>query len=370
MPFEIPFIRPVMPPPAEVAADVAAIIESNWFTNFGPFEQRFREGIASYLGADLHVATFANATIALTAALSVTLQGKPAGLVLVPAFTFAAGPHAIRAAGHEPLFIDIDESTLQPSFARARESFAVFGDRISAILLCNTFGIGGAVDEWERLALDAGVPLIIDSAAGFGSRYPDGTHVGGRGDCEVFSFHATKPFAIGEGGALVSRDSRLAARAREFSNFGFSGDGGAVAAGTNGKLQEINAAIGLRQLARFDSVVKARQSVLQEYRAVLDRTGAGQLVRNADRSAVCFASIVFVDGYMRDHVVAHLRSEGVEARTYYSPAVHRQPAFVDAPIAGDLEVTAMIEERIACLPVFENIPEAVFRALETATTTL
>ncbi len=366
MPFDIPFIKPVMPPPEEVAADVSQIVSSNWYTNFGPFERRFREQIAAYVG-EVSAATFSNATIGLQAALTVMLAGKPAGLVIVPSFTFAAGPHAIRSAGHQPLFIDIDPATLQPSAAHARSALNDYGDQVSAILLCNTFGIGTSVAEWEAMAQDAGIPLIIDSAAGFGSRYPDGHRLGARGDCEVFSFHATKPFAIGEGGALFSRDAEIATRAREFSNFGFSGLQGATAAGTNGKLQEINAAIGIRQLSRFDAVIESRRGVLESYRQVLESTGAGGLVPNADQSSVCFASVVFVDRDTRDHVVTSLRDQGIEARVYYAPPVHEQPTFADAAIAGDLHGTALISSRIACLPVYEDLPARALSALELAT---
>src|SRR5262249_17147264 len=132
--------------------------------------------------------------------------------------------------------------------------------------------------------------LVIDSAAGFGSHYADGTRVGTRGACEIFSLHATKPFAIGEGGALVSRDPRLVEQAYSFQNFGFTKSPEAVQLGLNAKLQEISAAIGLRQLVHLDDRLASRRQVLESYRDGLADTGA-VFQNNAEAASLCFASV-------------------------------------------------------------------------------
>lgn len=361
MSFDVPFIRPVFPPAEVVAADVADIVESNWFTNFGPKERLFRQGLVDYLGSGTDVATFCNATLALVAALSVMLEGRPVGgFVIVPSFTFAAGPEAIRWVGREPLFIDIDEQSVQPSLPAARAALADHRGRVDAILFCNTFGIGAEeIGDWEALAAEEGIPLVVDSAAGFGSVYSDGSRVGTRGDCEVFSFHATKPFAIGEGGAVAARDARIAEACRSFSNFGF-GSGGAIRAGLNGKLQEINAAIGIRQLAGFDADLVERRLVLERYRAAFEPTGLGRLVPHARLSSVCFASILVDDERRRDALLADYRAEGIEARVYYAPPVHLQPAFASAPRASSLRVTESVSARMLALPAFQGMAEDTF----------
>lgn len=366
MGFDIPFIRPVFPSSEELAADVAKIVHSNWFTNFGPKEQQFRVGIADYLGGDLEVVTFTNATIALVASLSQLLESRaPGGLVIVPSFTFAAGPQAIRWAGHHPLFIDIDGESLQPSLQAAQAACDEHGPKIVGILLCNTFGIGGeAVRSWEELATRHGIPLIIDSAAGFGSMYPDGSRVGTRGDCEIFSFHATKPFAIGEGGAVVTRDGRIAEVLRSFSNFGFEGGDGAVRAGLNGKLQEINAAIGLRQLLTIDDVVRERRQVLERYARIFVAADAGSTVPFAENSSVCFAPVMLHDAASRNPLLDALRTAGIEARVYYAPPVHQHPTFADDLRVGRLEVTEAVSTRILCLPVFQGMPESTFQVVQ------
>jgi len=129
--------------------------------------------------------------------------------VLLPSFTFAAGAEAILRSGFEPLFIDVDRKSWQPNIEQA-EQILTESDDIAGILLCNVFGVGNTnITEWEKLASKFAKPLIIDSAAGFGSKYFDEEKVGTRGDCEIFSMHATKPFAIGEGGLVVSKNEKL-----------------------------------------------------------------------------------------------------------------------------------------------------------------
>ncbi|CAH0131308.1 dTDP-4-amino-4,6-dideoxy-D-glucose transaminase [Microbacterium sp. Bi128] len=371
MSFDVPFIRPVFPPADVIAHDVTDIVGSNWYTNFGPKERLFAERIAGAVGEQMHAATFCNATVALVAALSVVLGDPPTSAVggrqhvIVPSFTFAAGAHAIQAVGREPLFIDIDPDSLQPSLHAAADVLTTRRSEVDGILLCNSFGIGNAeVAAWEALARAHDLPVVIDSAAGYGSRYPDSTAVGTRGTCEVFSFHATKPFAIGEGGAILSRDPDLIERARSFSNFGFAA-GGAVRWGLNGKLQEINAAIGLRQLERFDEALTARRALLARYADVFSALPGAHTVVHSDISSVCFATVVLPDETVRDDILEQARAAGIEARVYYAPPVHLQPRFRDVSRHGSLAVTEDISRRTIALPVFEGLPTHVFETFET-----
>lgn len=357
MSFEIPFIRPVFPSPELVASDYARIVESNWYTNFGPREREFSAALGTYMGDGYIAVTFANATLALMALCQAALgRGDGSKEVLVPSFTFAAGPAAVEWAGYVPRFIDVDTASLQPSIDEARAALDG-GSDVAGILLGNTFGIGNAqIAEWEQLAEEYGVQLLIDSAAGFGSVYPGGRRVGTAGLAEVFSFHATKPFAIGEGGAVVTRDPALARSLAEFQNFGFSQGLGSAQLGLNGKLQELNAAIGLRQLATIDEAVQRRQAVVAAYRRGFEGLDIA-FPRGIDESSVCFASIVLPDRGSRDAVLAALIEAGVEARAYYSPAVHTQPHFAAAPRQGGLRGTGAVVDSVLSLPVHQDMAQ-------------
>ena len=358
MTFRVPFIRPVFPGPEVISSDFSAIVESNWFTNFGPREREFASQVGAYVAPGMHAALFSNATVALMASLEAAYgPGDSTRYILVPSFTFAAGPEAIEWAGYRPLLIDLEEETLQPSTESARRALEQYGDDVAGILLCNTFGIGNPrIREWEELARTAELPLVIDSAAGFGSLYSEERRVGTAGLCEVFSFHATKPFAIGEGGAVVSSDADFVERLRSFSNFGFTGRDGARRRGLNGKLQEFNAAIGLRQLETFDSALDSRRATLETFRSELP----ADLVRfplGIELSSVCFSSVVVRSGAERDALLSALIDAGIEARAYYSPAVHRQPYFAQARRVDDLAATEAIGATVLSIPVHQNMAD-------------
>jgi dTDP-4-amino-4,6-dideoxygalactose transaminase len=357
MPFDVPFIKPRFPTSSAVAADFDEIVASNWYSNFGPKERQFSERIESYVGQGVSAVTVANATIGLMALLHTVLgRGDGTRFVVVPSFTFAAGPEAIEWCGYRPLFIDIDGDTLQPLLSDALA--AVSDHDVAGILLGNSFGIGNpAISEWEHWAESAGLPLMVDSAAGFGSEYADGRRLGATGVAEVFSFHATKPFAIGEGGAIVTRDASLAADLRAFQNFGFGQQRQAVGLGLNGKLSELAAAIGLRQFDDFDASLERRRAVLEGYRSSIDP--AWSIPEGASSSSVCFATVVAPDAAARDAAFDRLTSGGIEVRRYYEPAVHRHLHFDGSDRIGGLRVTDDVSSRVLSLPVHDELSDGV-----------
>ncbi|XPP27417.1 MAG: DegT/DnrJ/EryC1/StrS family aminotransferase [Leucobacter sp.] len=346
--------------------DFTDIVEANWYSNFGPFEQRFREGIADYLGTAAEtVVTVNNATTGLMAALAALLpRGNGSESIAIASFTFAAGAQAIIWHGYRPAWIDIDEETLQPSLTSLRELSAT-NPGLRAILFTNTFGIGAPdIDAWESEAADLGVPLIVDSAAGFGSRYPDGALLGARGDCEVFSFHATKPFAIGEGGAVVCKDPAVATSARQFTNFGFSSSEGAAGVGLNGKLQELNAAIGLRQLKTFETDLESRRAIFDQYVAAFAALPL-RFPPGSRESSLCFASAV-LDMPLAPALLDALVEASIDGRSYYSPALHLQPWFAGFLPTLSLRVTERIVPRLVSLPILPGMSaEEVRRVITT-----
>ncbi|MDT5318301.1 MAG: hypothetical protein QOJ56_1693 [Mycobacterium sp.] len=367
MPSEIPFIRPSYPGPAELAEDFDAILRANWYTNFGPKERQFARALGQYLGHDLHVATLANGTVALIAALHATVgHGTRDRYLLMPSFTFVAVAQAALWAGYRPWFIDIDADTWQPSVSSARAVLECSRDRVAGILLANVFGVGNPrIGAWEDLAAEWDLPAVLDSAAGFGSAYADGEPVGARGACEIFSFHATKLLAIGEGGALVSRDPRLIERARAFQNFGL-GSQDCTQLGMNGKMQEICAAIGLRQLDTLDHRLASRRSVFDRYCAGLSPAGL-RFQPNSGASSLCFASACCESADHKAAVLASLRQDAIGARDYYNPPQHLQPFFVANPElvrSADLTVTEDISSRIVSLPIHDYMaPDDVARVI-------
>jgi dTDP-4-amino-4,6-dideoxygalactose transaminase len=362
MPSEIPFIRPSFPASADLAVDLDEILSANWFTNFGPKERQFARALGEYVGSGVDVATFANGTLALIAALHAAVgPGTRDRYLLMPSFTFIAVAQAALWAGYRPWFIDVDADSWQPSIQSAEAILNSSRDDIGGILLANVFGVGNPqIAAWEDLAAKWDLPMVVDSAAGFGSKYSGGDRLGAHGTCEIFSFHATKPFAIGEGGAVSSRDPRLIARVRDFQNFGFTDSRECTQLGLNGKLQEISAAIGLRQLVGLDQRLARRRKIFDSYRAELGSESVRFQV-DAEASSLCFASARCSSAEHKASVLKSLHENGIQARDYYNPPQHRHPYFEADPEltrSACLQVTDDLCSQIVSLPVHDDMAPA------------
>lgn len=350
----IPFLRPTFPSPDALAEVFVEITDSGIFSNGGPAAREFRRGLAGRLGcADDQVSLVSSGTTGLHLAIQANFD-RGRTHVLVGSFTFAAGPLAISATGFEPVFIDIDPVSWQPSLDQARAWCVAHSSSLAGILLTSTFGVANPeIAAWEALAEEHGVGLVVDSAAGFGSTYEDGEPVGLRGDCEVFSFHATKLLAIGEGGAVRSRDPAVAATIDRLTNFGFDDQSRSTMLGTNGKLDELSSKIGTLQLAVLDDRLSVRRRVFERYREGLAGMGIG-FQPHAERSALPFVPAAFPQPAQRDRAIAALGSAAVASRRYYNPPVHLHPVF-EGSSALSMEATDDLAARIISLPMSDTL---------------
>lgn len=355
MKYNIPFIKPTFPSASEVAEDYEKIVESNWFTNFGLYERDFSKKAAGFIAQDIHISTVSNATLGLLIAIRLLFDRGDKRKVLVPSFTFAAGPEMLIASNLTPVFIDIQRDNWQPNLTQARKYIESNRGDMAGILLCNIFGVGGReVSKWEDLAEEFNLPLIIDSAAGFGSEYEAGERIGARGDCEIFSLHATKPFAVGEGGLISSKDESFIRDVDSFQNFGFNQEKRIGFIGINAKLQELNAAIGMRQLSGLSKRLERRRESLDIYKEVL--VGRGYVFQeNDDLSTVPFVSVLAKTSLAADKALQALRESGVEARKYYEPLHTQRLLDKYSERAGDLSVTEDVYSRILSLPLHDSM---------------
>ena len=338
--------------------DFRKIKESNWYTNFGPNEAELSKRTASFISSHVTATTVANATLGLQLAITELFKKDPLrNKVLVPSFTFAAGPELLIAAGFKLVFIDILPITWQPDHIKAEGYIKNNIQYISGIFLCNIFGVGNQeVEKWEQLSIKYKIPLIIDSAAGFGSHYTLAEKIGARGDCEVFSFHATKPFSVGEGGLVMSKNAQTISAIKSLENFGFESDRMVHRIGTNAKLQEINCAIGLRQLEGFEQRLINRRNTLESYKRILLPFGF-EFQQNDNNSTVPFASILAKSKISAETLYKKLHVNGVEARRYYTPLHKQQVISLKSEIHLDLKLTEEIADRILSLPVLDNMTD-------------
>ena len=357
MKYKIPFIRPNFPDPNLIAGDIKKIVSANWYTNFGPYEQKLRQECIRYLNHDVSICTTSNATLALDVAIKnlfFPLSTKKRKVIIL-SFTFVAGGEMILANGMEPVFIDIDDNW-QPDIEQAREYLESHSDEIAGILLCNTFGVGNVlVKKWEELATLFEKRMIIDSAAGFGSLYENGEKIGARGDCEIFSLHATKPFSVGEGGLISSKNKEFIEKCREATNFGFSEDRKATHLGTNAKLGEIYCAIGVRQLARLDEKLSKRRASYAKYKNVFESLDF-KFQKNMENSTIGFVPVEAPDAEFANKAIHILQDNGVQAQKYYDPLTNH-PLFDKYEKPLPLHMTNRLYERIICLPLHDDMDD-------------
>lgn len=326
----------------------ARVYDSRQLTNNGPLVQELEERIAKHAGVRNCVA-MCNGTVALEIAIrALGLEGE----VIIPAWTFIATAHALHWQAITPVFADIDPSThnLDPIAVERMVT-----PRTTGIIGVHLWGRPAPVAELQAVADKHGLQLMFDAAHAFGCSH-QGRPIGTFGRCEVLSFHATKVFNTFEGGAVMTDDDDLADTMRLMRNFGFRGYDDVAHPGTNGKLPEINAAIGLVNLESLPGFVAANRSNYTRYAEALGGIPGLNLLRFDEASDPNYHYIVveldpdFPVG--RDTIVDMLQAENVLARKYFWPGCHRMSPYRELyPHAGMLlPHTEDIAERIVVLP--------------------
>src|SRR5690242_7790384 len=327
---------------------VSEILDRHWLTNNGPVVQEFERRVAEYLGVK-HCVAMCNGTIALE--IAIRALGL-AGEVIVPSWTFVATAHSLYWQGITPVFADIDPAThnLDPDAVRR-----MITPRTSGIIGVHLWGRAAPVYELQAIADEHGLQLMFDAAHAFGSSYK-GETIGRFGACEVLSFHATKAFNTMEGGAVVTNDDELAEKMRLMRNFGFIGYDNVIHPGTNGKMIEVCAAMGLANFDTLDEIFAInRRNHAQYTGALADVPGISVLAYDsAERNSHHYVVLEIGEQcpVSRDDVVAALHVENVLARKYFWPGAHRMQPYRDLfPHAGlMLANTDRVARQVIILP--------------------
>lgn len=327
---------------------VGDMFDRGWLSNDGPLVREFEQRLANHLGVD-HVVAMCNGTIALEIAIRASgLTGE----VIVPSYTFVATAHALSWQGITPVFADIDPQThqLDPNAVRR-----MITPRTTGIIGVHLWGRSAPVEELQDIAEQNGLQLMFDAAHSF-SVSRNGRMIGGFGRAEIFSFHATKFFNSFEGGAIATNDDELADTARLMRNFGFVGEDNVVHPGTNGKMTEVCAAMGLTNLESLDQIVEINRRNFRRYSDLLARIPDLHVLPYDETEVLNYQYVVIeVDstcGRSRDHLIQRLRDAGVLARRYFWPGVHRMQPYRDLyPHAGLLlPHTETLADRVIVLP--------------------
>jgi dTDP-4-amino-4,6-dideoxygalactose transaminase len=302
-----------------------------------------------------------NGTIALEIAVrALGLEGE----VIVPSWTFVATAHSLYWQGITPVFADIDPDThnLDPDAVRR-----MITPRTTGVIGVHLWGRAAPVDQLQAIADEHGLKLMFDAAHAFGSSYR-GRTIGCFGSCEVLSFHATKAFNTMEGGAVVTNDGELAEKMRLMRNFGFKGYDNVIHPGTNGKMIEACAAMGLANLDALDEIFAINRRNHALYVAALaDTPGISVLAYDpAERNShhYVIAEIGEQCTASRDEIVAALHAENVLARKYFWPGAHRMQPYRELfPHSGlALPHTCAVADAVVVLP---NGPNASNDSIQT-----
>jgi dTDP-4-amino-4,6-dideoxygalactose transaminase len=328
---------------------ISGTLDRGWLTNNGPNVQEFERELSKLLGVEHCIAT-CNATVALEITIKATgLTGE----VIVPSWTFIATAHALQWQGITPVFCDVDPVTHNLDPRRVEEMLT---PRTTGIMGVHLWGRPCDIDALAYIARRHNIRLIFDAAHAFDCSYK-GRMIGGFGDAEVFSFHATKYVNTFEGGAIATNDSELAARIRLMKNFGFEGYDEVSHIGTNGKMNEISAAMGLTSLESLEEFVNVNCRNYQQYREELDGLPGVRLLPYDETEMSNYQYVVLeidapATGLSRDELVQVLWAENVHARRYFYPGCHRmEPYRSYYPHAGQmLPVTEKLAERVLSLP--------------------
>lgn len=328
---------------------INAILDSRWLTNNGTFVQEFERRIADFLNVK-HCVVMCNATVALEIAIrALGLRGE----VIVPSFTFVATAHALQWQEITPVFCDVDPVThnLDPLKVEA-----MITPRTSGIIGVHVWGRPCAIEALSKIAERRNLKLMFDAAHAFGNSYK-GRMIGNFGHVEIFSFHATKFFNTFEGGAVVTNDDDLATKIRLMKNFGFAGYDTVIYIGTNGKMSEISAAMGLTGLESLDDFIAANRRNYAAYRDGLQNIPGIHLVAYNEAERCNYQYVIVevdetVTGIGRDELVRVLRAENVLARRYFYPGCHEmEPYRSYFPHAGLLlPETKQLTQRVMSLP--------------------
>lgn len=295
------------------------LLERRWLSN-GQLVREFETEIGRIAGTSHCIAT-CNGTLAIEVAVTgLDLTGE----VIVPSFTYIATVQALRRLGITPVYCDVDEATHNIDPEHAEE---LISPRTSAILGVHLWGNACDIDRLQEVAERRGVRLLFDAAHALGSTY-GGRPIGGFGSAETFSFHATKFVSTAEGGAVTTDDDELATRLRSARNLGLDETSRIAGFGTNAKMSELCAAMGLTQLEQFEALIAANEATVEAYRSRLDGVVGIDVFEAESHGRTNSQYVVTIvdellTGISRDDILRSLEAENILAKRYFHPGCHR-----------------------------------------------
>lgn len=353
--------RPLMPPLAEFIPYLEQIWDNRVLTNNGPHHQQLESALADHLGVE-HLSLFSNGTIALLTALQAL---RITGEVITTPYSFVATAHSLLWNGLTPVFVDTEAGGFNMDAEKIEQAITA---NTTAIMPVHCYGIPCNSARIQQIADLYGLKVIYDAAHAFGVQQ-NARSVLLDGDLSVLSFHATKVFNTIEGGAIISHSASMKRRIDLLKNFGIADETTVVAAGINGKMNELQAAYGLLQLEHIDRAIGQRAVVDATYRQGLvgvKGIHVPPVPQNVAWNYAYFPLVVEADyGLSRDALYAALVAENIIPRRYFYPLISSFHIYRHSAGANpeNLPNAQRAADRVICLPLYPGLEQEVIEVI-------
>jgi dTDP-4-amino-4,6-dideoxygalactose transaminase len=348
--------EPLLPDISDVVKTISEIWDSKQLTNTGNMARLLEGELVKFLKTD-YISLFSNGTVALQIACKIL---RLSGEVITTPFTFAATPHSLSWNGITPVFCDIDKETfnINPDCIEP-----LITPRTTAILPVHVFGNPCETEKIKRIADQYGLKVLYDSAHAFGVE-AYGKPISSFGDISMFSFHATKIFHTIEGGALTFNNPHYKERADQLKNFGLKAESNIMEPGTNGKLNEVQAGIGMLVIKLIQNEISRRKEITYLYRSILNDVQG--IKTSTDMEGVTHNYpyfIIYIDkenfGLSRDELDEKLKKYNIFGRKYFYPLCSDFTCYRDLPSssANNLSVAKKVASSVLALPLHGRLTD-------------
>jgi dTDP-4-amino-4,6-dideoxygalactose transaminase len=340
----IPVTKPFTPPIEEYTKLLQGIWDRNWLTNNGPLVNELELKLKEYLSIP-YLLYLSNGTIALQIAIkALELKGE----IITTPFSYVATSSSIIWEGCKPVFVDIDEKSLNIDFNKIEKAIT---PETTAILATHVFGNPCDIDEIGEIAKKHNLKVIYDAAHCFGTKYK-GKSVFAYGDISTTSFHATKLFHTVEGGAVFSNSPELLKKMSYLRNFGHDGPEYFAEVGINGKNSEFHAAMGLVNLTFIDAILERRKMLCKHYDNLLESYNIRkQVIYREILYNYAYYPVIFESEQLTTKVFNYLENNGVSPRRYFFPSLNTVKLFNP----NECLISENIAKSILCLPLFHDL---------------
>ena len=341
----IPVTKPFLPPEEEYKTYIEGIWKRQWLTNMGPLASDLEMRLKKHLNVK-HLLYVTNGTVALQMAIkALNLEGE----IITTPFSFIATTSSIVWEGCKPVFVDIDEKSLNIDPSKIE---AAITEKTTAILATHVYGNPCDVDAIDKIAKKHNLKVIYDGAHAFGVNIKDKS-IFDYGDISICSLHATKLYHSIEGGLIITKDTDLLKKIAYIRNFGISGQESFAELGINGKNSEFHAAMGLVNLNHIDRIHQKRQELTEYYEESLKNLKAVRPTWHSEGSLnYAYYPIILDSEELLLAIKTKLDANEIFTRRYFYPSLASSLPYLPHK---ELPITDRVSKRILCMPLYYDL---------------